>query len=233
MIKFFCDDYENLNDTLVPASKSIPDWFKEQSSECPISHNFFADFKKSHPTIKRCPGILDYLTQGYILKMWEDIEISIEKNYLLDLQHKIKDFNDLTGWPYLSKSDQTAYDTHHISQFLNLPIKKNYNHAIKLINPWQAVSDKNIKLLVLPLTFENLDFQIIPGVIETSFYHYLHIPMLINSESPIFIKRETPLLQYIPFISDIDYEICSTDSIDKSSLTNWNSCPSNYNKLKK
>jgi len=232
MIEFFTDDFESLKDSLAPSEKCIPEWFKAQSSKCPVTHKFSSKPSEHVLTLKRCPGVLDYLTQGYTLKMWEDIEVSIKQDYLLDFNYKIENVDELTGWPYLSKSAVTESRIHHLSQFLDLPIRKNFNHSIKLTNPWRARSDKNIKLLVLPLILENTQFQIIPGVIETSFYHELHIPMLINSMEPFLIKKGTPILQYIPIIDNIESRICSTNNIDQHKLTVWKETVDNYNKLK-
>lgn len=233
MIHFFTENYENLKESLTSSLVEIPKWFKKQPSSCPVTHKFSAEGTKNFLTIKHCPGILDYLKHGYVLKMWEDIEISVKENYLLDSVHKIDDFSEVTGWPYLSKTENTKFKIHHLSQFLDLPIRKNHNHAIKLLNPWQAKSTSNReKLLVLPLILEDLPFQIIPGIIEISFYHFLHIPMLINSDKPFTIKKGTPLLQYIPLVDNIDVNISSIDSIDQSTLTNWTGGSKAYKKLR-
>jgi hypothetical protein len=95
MIEFFTDDFESLKDSLAPSEKCIPEWFKAQSSKCPVTHKFSSKPSEHVLTLKRCPGVLDYLTQGYTLKMWEDIEVSIKQDYLLDFNYKIENVDEL------------------------------------------------------------------------------------------------------------------------------------------
>ena len=65
----------------VPASQMIPDWFKNLSMhiEMPAKKPFpvigkIAEKFNSH-TIKKCPAVVDYFTEGYIIPLWSDVLI--------------------------------------------------------------------------------------------------------------------------------------------------------------
>lgn len=218
-MKFFTE-YPDLLEIIKPAKKCIPQWFKNQLGTCPIDTSKLPQGNYNFSTIKKCPGIVDFLSTGYILHMWETVNLSITQDETRDSMCPIKDFNGNTGWPLLeSENPHVSWDIHHVSQFLELPIRQTYNHAIKLINPIKARSSKGTKLLVLPLLYENADYKIMPGVIDTSFYPYLHLPTLLSKD--ITIEKGTPIAHFIP-ISDIDATVDLISNEDLEFLENWN-----------
>jgi len=219
-MKFFTE-YEDLLEIIKPAKKCIPQWFKNQLDTCPVDTSNLPQGNYNFSTIKKCPGIIDFLSTGYILHMWETVNVSITQDTNRDNMCPIKNFKGNTGWPLLeSENPHISWDIHHVSQFLDLPIRHEYNHAIKLINPIKARSSKGTKLLVLPLLLEHTDFQIMPGIIDTSFYPYLHLPMLFSKN--ITIEKGTPVAHFIPII-EIESSVGLLSNVDQEFLDTWNS----------
>jgi hypothetical protein len=59
----------------VPASKAMPEWFKK------IKPAIEGSDKVDAGTIKRCIPVLDAVSQGYIIKLWADLQVKVMPLY--------------------------------------------------------------------------------------------------------------------------------------------------------
>ena len=65
----------------VPAAQMIPEWFQKLSLDLqqpdhkpfPIMTSMIKDLNLH--TIKKCPAVVDYFTEGYIIPFWMDMLI--------------------------------------------------------------------------------------------------------------------------------------------------------------
>ena len=61
----------------VPAMKAIPEWFRKLK---PVVEN---SDKADPGTVKRCKPVLDAVSQGYIIPLWADIQVKVERKWKL------------------------------------------------------------------------------------------------------------------------------------------------------
>ena len=173
-VNFWCekDGLEDLN----PISKSIqriPEWFKNM---------------KSDGTIKKCPGLIDYFNLGYIHYLWTDIQIEIPEDRSLPIQYNVPD------------PDNFKVQMHHRDQYLNYIPTDKYKFILKPISPWRCKTNKGYSMLQLPLYYEfNEIFDVMPGTINTDYYHQLHPQISFKKTGKFLLPRGLPLCMLVPF----------------------------------
>jgi hypothetical protein len=168
-----------------PASKLIPDWYKNMESY--IGGNKKPNGKaETTVTIKRCMPVFDAITAGYIITSPADVYVSI------------KNGEQLFEWASLN-----LISFHAIEQALGHPTQKPH-HYPKWNNPWAIKTPKGYStMFVQPMHRESV-FTILPGIVDTDQYSSpVNFPMVINDpEFEGLIPKGTPIAQVIPFKRD-------------------------------
>lgn len=169
-----------------PASKLIPDWYKNMESYVNKEKKPSGNGHTSS-TIKRCMPVFDAITAGYIITSPVDVFVSI------------KDGVQLFEWPSL-----VAISTHPVVQAPEHPSKKPYDYP-KWNNSWAIKTPKGYStMFVQPMHRESV-FTILPGVVDTDQYSApVNFPFVVND--PNFeglIPKGTPIAQVIPFKRDV------------------------------
>ena len=179
----FWTDLKGLPD-IVPIRESkhfIPEWFKKAPS-FPLDSNELT----STPTVKRCPGFIDFLKMGYVLPAWCDFHLEIG-----EYEGRVK-----------TPGDAFPVSFHGPTQFKNyLPehAKKNVKLAFKPDCPWKVKTPKGIKMLELPmLHHHNPDFYTVGGLFDSYLFHEINPTWLFMRTGEFLIKRGTPLSMFIP-----------------------------------
>lgn len=168
-----------------PASKLIPEWYKNTGS-------YVGNEKKPNgnggtsATVKRCMPVFDAMTAGYIIESPADVFVSIKD-----------------GGQWFEWSDFNLIAFHPIEQAPEHPARKPYPYP-KWNNPWSIKTPKGYStLFVQPFHRESI-FTILPGVVDTDQYTPpINFPFVIND--PTFeglIPKGTPIAQVIPFKRD-------------------------------
>lgn len=169
----------------VPASKMIPDWYKEIDSYVQGKRKPDGNGSTS-ATIKRCMPVFDAITAGYIIRLPADVYVSIKD----DVQHfEWADFN--------------LVKFHPLEQAPNHPSHNRYAYP-KWINPWSIKTPKGYSTLFLQPFHRESIFTIFPGVVDTDTYTApVNFPFVINDpEFEGLIPKGTPIVQVIPFKRD-------------------------------
>ena len=172
-------------DSPKPASKVIPDWYKDMGS-------YIGGEKKpagngtTTATVKRCIPVFDAMTSGYIIESPADVYVSIK---------------DGTQW--FEWADFGLISFHPIDQAPEHPAKNGFPYP-KWTNPWGITTPKGYStLFVQPFHRESV-FTILPGIVDTDTYTVpVNFPFVIND--PNFeglIPKGTPIAQAIPFKRD-------------------------------
>ena len=168
-----------------PASKFIPDWYKNMES--------YQNGKKiptiatgTPATIKKCMPVFDAINAGYIISSPADVYV------------KIKDGNQYFEWAAFN-----LIDFHPIVQAPEHPLKNEHAYP-KWMNYWAIRTPKGYStMFVQPMHRESV-FTILPGIVDTDeYYAAVNFPMVIND--PKFeglIPKGTPIAQVIPFKRD-------------------------------
>ena len=163
------------------ASEFVPDWYKKMKHS---TYSWSDEGYTAEQTGKACVGIITTFQHGFILPMWCDLAINIEK--------------DNFRWQF--SDNQSSLDIHPNSQLPNF-----YSNTLfcKLVSPWAFRSSQDINILYCEPTFfiDNKKDYITPTSINRSINKTLagNIFLFIeNFERQINISQGTPLLHLIP-----------------------------------
>lgn len=176
------------------ASSYIPDWWKKTPYRPEINNN----------TVKACPSFADVFSNGYIIPMWCDSLLKVK--------------NGEYGWE--TSSDQFSWGFHKHDQFLDFAptwINQEVKAIFKAISPWHIKTPPGYAVYQMPLFFNfNKDYTLMPGIIETSFYHEINQQVMFHSDKEeVFIPRGTPFALYFPFKKEkFDFETRDGNSND-------------------
>mgnify|MGYP003132511390 CR=1 FL=1 len=200
----------------VPAAQMIPEWFQQLNLDLPIFDakpfpkmgEFLKDYN-SH-TIKKCPAIVDYFTQGYIVPLWYDILV----------QRKGEDFHFETN---SINNNSSHIEFHQYEQLPTYPFKENdMRKAVKFTSPWFFWTPPGWSTLFLPpLLHKNDNFTLLPGIVETDSFHQVNFPSIWHSDGDVILKRGEPFLHVIPFKREkIGLEVELFDNKDHDAINN-------------
>ena len=166
-----------------PASKIIPDWYKNMESYINGEKKPGID-GSANATIKRCMPVFDSITAGYIITSPADIYVRIEK-----------------GIQFFDWATLNLIGFHSIIQAPDHPLNRKPQAYPKLHNPWIVKTPKGYSTLFIQPMHREAVFTILPGVVDTDTYtSAINFPFVIND--PNFeglIPQGTPIAQVIPF----------------------------------
>ena len=198
-IEFF-SIVDGLTDTYpVLNSKSImPSWLKTAQQE-------YSQMEKYDFHIARCPGIVDVLTTGYIVRAWHDVAVRSGPSSLETFAPDIV-LEQLIEKPALQvqKGDSVAK---------HIPKRPWSNKSILKINtPWHIISD--CKFMMLPISYtDQFEFESCIGILDPSVSSEINIQGYVNGVGEFTIRAGTPLCQLIP-ISQQTYDLVVRDATE-------------------
>jgi hypothetical protein len=194
-VKFepFDEEAELLFEMPKPASKSIPDWYKnmavhmdgEKTTGLSKTTNVVSNL-----TLKGCSPFLDALTSGYTFELPFDIEFRRNEEGMINIRWA-------TNVNYIG--------SHGPDQAPGLPGPVGGSESLLKWRPgWRIITPKGYSALFThPLNRHDLPFRTFSGVVDTDMYELgVEFPFqLLNTiEDDIFIlKKGTPICQVIPF----------------------------------
>jgi len=200
-VRFHCADH--LIDVIpspMPSSKCFPEYFKK----LPLGK---AQSPQSN-TGKRCIPLKESMNQGFIIPIWSDMYVKVDKKDLI------------IEFPF-NLPMPTSLEYHDYEQLKGYPLAETLDHGktlMKFMNPWIISTSPGVScLFTSPLNhFENR-FKLIDGVVDTdTYYNYVNLPFVWTGEpGEYFIKKGTPLVQVIPFIRDNNLSNMSVSKIDE------------------
>lgn len=160
----------------------IPNWFKNMPLDA------VKRTKMSPSTAKKCPAFIDLFSMGYVLKLWCDLNISINKD---------------KTWQVWTPEDTFKFDNHGDEQFLDyIPNRDyfNFSMVLKAICPWRVKTSPGYSIMQMPMFYDfNKTFFVLPGTIWTDIHHEINQQIVFYEYGDFFIPRGTPLAVYIPF----------------------------------
>lgn len=173
------------------ARDCLPDWIGL------AKHDYVNN--KSIPSVYRCPGIVDLLTTGFIVKSWFDIDISTDSNNRLLAHAPSEDLEQMLGCPPIQVQGGNEIAKH-------LP-KRPWSHSdiLKVNTPWHVVAPKGVTLMMVPISYtDDLAFESTTGILDPSVSNEINIQGYVNRTG--MIKAGTPLAHIIP-ITHESYEL--------------------------
>lgn len=187
---------------ILPAKKFIPEWYKKLQ---PIG-------EKSN-TVKRCPGILKYLTEGYIVRTWLDVTIHTDLKHGNIKFDYTEDFRNV-GRKNVFSYFQTSPPVSLMNQYTfghNPPFNDGtFPQVLKWQLGWNARAPKGYDIWFAPLQYHfdpNLTATI--GMLDTRVTEQLNIQVMWHpTAETVHIPAGTPIVQLIPIKrEEIDHEI--------------------------
>lgn len=188
VIKFHAQDeyVDKVKLRPVPASKMLPDWFKNMP---PYSDNKLKFTPHPNITARRCAPLLDGLVSGYIMPLWSDIEVS-----------------QVGGKPYIKWiSEYPVVDVWSAEQSATYEPPEGFDNSVfKYFHGWIPETPRGYSCLIThPIGYPNLPIKSITGVIDSDILKTeANSPFVVKKGFEGLIKRGTPMFQIIPFKRD-------------------------------
>lgn len=164
-----------------PATKCVPDWYKEIANQYPENPKRIIE---ATSTAKRCMPLFDAMTAGYIMTTPTDVYVG-EKDGSLTFDTPL----------------QKIIEFHPNSQTHNHP-QSMHERTPKFINGFTIKTPKGYSCLFIPPAHQNNPyFEILPGVVDTDTYtSYINFPFVLKDKKfRGMIPANTPMVQIIPF----------------------------------
>lgn len=152
----------------------MPEWWKNMPPTY-LSNNQFT----VNPTIKRCPGFINYYKNSFVVPLWSDLGV---------------DTRDGIAWQF---SDQQSVAELHPQEQLG-PLLPGYQH-IKLLNPWLMQCNEPVEFLADSLLYSMPEDVLgSPGIIEFFYQTGANINLFFRRGNLYNLQHGTPLLSLIP-----------------------------------
>lgn len=199
-----------------PASKNIPEWYKEMES-------YIGGDKVPNGgggttgTIKRCMPVFDAINSGYILKSPVDVYVSQKEVFYADQEHfdktgetikmsddALKEKNVSKTVPYYEWSGFGIIEFHAIEQAPNHPNRNGHIEYPKWINPWAIQTPPGYSVAFFQPWHRESVFTILPGIVDTDKYTApVNFPFVLNDTNwEGLIPAGTPIAQVVPFLRE-------------------------------
>lgn len=175
--------------------------------------------------IKNCPGIIQYMKNGYVVRAWQDILIESTSDgesffYETPTSRKVSRISDLPrdileGEPEIANFEEEVF-------FDYFPRKNTLKQVLKINTPWYVKLPPGYGALVLPVWYDNEErFSTIPGILETDYLEKLNIQVYWHAlGTQEIIKAGTPLAKIIPIKLDSwDLEVRAMNKYDYKKLS--------------
>jgi hypothetical protein len=189
-----------------PASKLVPEWYKDMNSyrdnvKVPDVDNGWV------ATIKRCMPVFDAINSGYIITTYTDVWV--KQLTIIPEGIEVDKDSDVSGFPKEIRyewSSLNPIEFHPIQQAPTHPLRGGHNTSYpKWMNPWSIKTPPGYSTLFIPPAHRDSVFTIMPGVVDTDQYtHAVNFPFVLNDADTFqgLIPAGTPIAQVIPFKRD-------------------------------
>lgn len=211
----FKTDLEGLEEfaPVQPSKYFLPQWFKdmdeyitqdavhEKGQRFYFGRNKETAIKTAGGTVKRCPAIVDLLTEGYIIPMWADFLVQ----------------RDMETLEWDNKMMEYGIEFHGKKQISGWKLKKtDFPEGVKFVNPWRIYTPPGYSVMFMAPTYQfEKRFTVLPGIVETDSYHHINFPSIWHTTKDAIIERGTPFIQVIPFKRDNwDFDVSQMTETD-------------------
>lgn len=170
-----------------PATKFVPNWYKEAKSY--LNDEKKPSTREAFSTIKKCMPVFDAMTAGYMIVLGQDMYC--EQTEAGPYFHWRAEGGD-------QKDDVLTQHTHF--QVQGHP-ENNLGHQLKIENPWIIKTDPGYSCMILPPLHRDNQLVILSGIVDTDkYYEKINLPFnLKDKHFEGMIEAGTPIAQVIPF----------------------------------
>jgi hypothetical protein len=162
--------------------KAVPSSYKERAFPQIAESKMQLDV----PTIKKCTGLTNLFSTGFIIPSWSDFDLEI-----------VEDGRFL----WHSPSPIIQMHKHDRNQLGSWELYKDYSH-VKVISPWSVYEKSGIKFAWNRCDWHNTEraanVHVISGVVDYKYQHTTNINMFVKRPSITKFLAGEPLVHVIP-----------------------------------
>lgn len=170
-----------------PYRNLLPSWWNSIPTKVLDNNSGKQEF-----TIRRCPGIIDFFSNFFVMPMWLTADVSVDNNQIsfsnMNDKYNSLDWDQHPKWQLIDHADIYIGD-------------RIVDHTIKINTPWSIITPKGYSVMILPPIYSfNKNFTPMPGVVDTDIHHEINIPSLVHSNGePFKVKEGDPFVTIFPF----------------------------------
>lgn len=194
---------------LQPIKKAVknPSWWSKVKSLYEVYDAKKAMHIKT-PTIKTCPGTVDYIRKPININLWTDLEIIVHPD------GKIK-----SSGPMNSPDGIDTVDVHSTKQYH--PDLYGNSVVVKLVSPWVIQSDDETDFLLAETHYSpelrNMGITVIPGILNFKYQHSFNVFLVLpvkEEKYKINLKYDMPLASLFPMTErEVDIRMHEVDGV--------------------
>jgi len=138
-------------------------------------------------TIRRCPGVISYLSEGYLIPLWSDFVVQVRGDTV-----------------YCVGANELAHASPHSKkmQYSTMPLPDGYlEDSVKFTNPWKVKTPPGWSIILSQPFYHFEDrFMAVPGVIDSDVYHHIHVNTLFRKgDADHKLRMGMPFIHVMPF----------------------------------
>ena len=178
---------DEILDSPVPASKTIPNWFKRTEGIINKTSEHRNSDNTANKSVKLCVPFIDALTTGYMITLPCDVVFVDPSKY--------------NGRRVLWDVSWQVLEAHTPDQLGGMPIPNGYDKiALKWTVMWSIKTPPGYSLMFThPLNRIDLPFLTFSGIVDTDTYEIpVNLPFLIQDGFMGKLEKGTPIAQIIP-----------------------------------
>ena len=145
------------------------------------------------PTAKRCVGMVNLFTAGFVLPSWTDFKIEMMKDGLF-FKHDPMGGLDANPHPPFMYWEE---------------LYKGYQH-VKISSPWLIKEKTGVKFTWNQCTYHNTErhanYHALSGILDFKAQHNTHVNIFVKKGTTLTVSAGDPLIQLIP-LTERDVEL--------------------------
>jgi len=173
-----------------PAAQLRPEWWKS----VPYMQTEEDRVRIFSGNVRQCPAFPEFLSNGFILPMWADTTLYYDEaantwNYRCGGKNSAFKINIFTQNQFVDHVDYSYQGS------------KPAKIIFQFVNPWYLLLPPGYGVFQMPLFYHSSgDYAVLPGTYEPHVAATDKLEVAVFSgNKEIFIKKGTPLVQYIPY----------------------------------
>jgi hypothetical protein len=157
---------------------------------------WFTSLDRTERRFRGCQGTQDYLRNGITFRLPADVEMRPSRDGK-DWEARYAVGGPANLFRVESFDHETVGPTAPIANLRKMPESR----YVKIVNPWRVKTAPGWSSLLISPFWERQtrDWELIPGVVNTDYYHSAHWVMAIFTDEPFVIPYGTPIAHMITF----------------------------------
>ena len=178
---------------IIPASSYKPKWLATARSKYSEKLAGQQLIDRRYASVHRCPGIIDLMNSGWIVRAWQDFTIETNGD-----GGSFKWNASIDSKDYIGNDDIGHMLGHALTDYLPKRIDT-LSTVIKFNSPWLVTVPKGWSLLYMPMLYsDDGRFTSCPGILDTEIDKMLNIQLFWHKLNSIeVIKAGTPLAHLV------------------------------------